>query len=44
MLIVDDSLEAASGLARLLALLGHDIAVAHDGPSALDTAPRTGPR
>ncbi|HEY2154369.1 MAG TPA: ATP-binding protein, partial [Isosphaeraceae bacterium] len=37
-LIVDDSLEAASGLARLLALLGHEISVAHDGPSALDAA------
>ncbi len=37
-LIVDDSDEAASGLARLLRLLGHDVVVAHDGPAALELA------
>jgi PAS domain S-box-containing protein len=34
-LVVDDNVDAASTLASLLTLLGHDVAVAHDGPGAL---------
>lgn len=36
--VVDDNVELALGLARLLKLLGHDVKMAHDGPSALDVA------
>ena len=35
--MVDDNVDAASTLARLLALLGHEVTVAHDGPGALAT-------
>ena len=38
MLIVDDNVDSARGLARLLKILGHDVQVAHDGPSALEVA------
>lgn len=34
-LIVDDNLDSAEALARLLALLGNDVQLAHDGPTAL---------
>lgn len=37
-LVVDDQVESAVLLARLLRARGHDVAVAHDGPSALDVA------
>jgi PAS domain S-box-containing protein len=37
-LVVDDNVELALGLGRLLKLLGHDVKLAHDGPSALETA------
>jgi PAS domain S-box-containing protein len=37
-LLVDDSRDAAETLARLLRRLGHEVAVAHDGPAALDAA------
>jgi PAS domain S-box-containing protein len=37
-LVVDDNLDSARGLSRLLKLLGHDIAVAHDGEAALELA------
>jgi CheY-like chemotaxis protein len=40
---VDDNVDAASTLARLLALLGDEVAIAHDGPAALATATRTRP-
>ncbi|MGC8644380.1 MAG: PAS domain-containing sensor histidine kinase, partial [Isosphaeraceae bacterium] len=33
-LVVDDNVELALGLARLLKLLGHDVRMAHDGPTA----------
>ena len=33
--MVDDNLDAAATLAEVLSLLGHDVRVAHDGPSAL---------
>jgi two-component system CheB/CheR fusion protein len=40
---VDDNVEAALTLAELLALEGHETHVAHDGPSAVDTARRLSP-
>jgi len=35
-LVVDDNVDAANSLADLLRLLGHEVEVAHDGPSALE--------
>jgi len=35
---VDDNEDAADTLAEMLEVLGYDVAVAHDGPSALITA------
>jgi signal transduction histidine kinase len=40
-LIVDDNVDAALLLAELLRLNGHEVAVAHDGPGALEAAART---
>lgn len=37
-LIVDDSVDTATGLAQLLMLLGNDVRVAFDGPSAIELA------
>jgi PAS domain S-box-containing protein len=37
-MVVDDNVELALGLARLLKLLGHDVRMAHDGPTALEAA------
>ena len=37
-LLVDDNLDAANGLATLLGLLGHEVEVVHDGPTALAAA------
>jgi PAS domain S-box-containing protein len=37
-LVVDDNTDAARALGRLLEILGHQVAVAHDGPAALDAA------
>jgi two-component system, chemotaxis family, sensor kinase Cph1 len=37
-LVVDDNVDAAQSLAMFLELLGHDVRVAHDGPSALALA------
>jgi signal transduction histidine kinase len=34
-LVVDDNVDAADSLGRLLQLLGHEISLAHDGPAAL---------
>jgi len=34
-LVVDDSRDSANSLARLLTVLGHDVAIAYDGPEAL---------
>jgi PAS domain S-box-containing protein len=42
-LVVDDNVDAASTLARLLMLLGHEVTVAHDGPGALATTTRARP-
>jgi signal transduction histidine kinase/ActR/RegA family two-component response regulator len=35
LLVVDDNRDAAASLAELLELLGHEVRVVHDGPSAL---------
>ncbi len=37
-LLVDDNVDAAQSLAMLLRLSGHEVAVAHDGPTALQAA------
>jgi signal transduction histidine kinase/CheY-like chemotaxis protein len=37
-LIVDDNVDTARGMARLLQLAGHDVRVAHDGRRALEVA------
>jgi CheY-like chemotaxis protein/two-component sensor histidine kinase len=37
-LVVDDNVDTARGMARLLTLLGHHVAVAHDGPEAIKVA------
>jgi CheY-like chemotaxis protein len=37
-LVVDDHIDAAQGIATLLRLLGHDVQVAHDGHAALEAA------
>jgi PAS domain S-box-containing protein len=42
-LVVDDNVDTASGMARLLKLRGHDVAVAHTGPEAIETAARHRP-
>ena len=38
MLVVDDNADSAESLALLLQMEGHDVRMAHDGPSALATA------
>ncbi|WP_437967171.1 ATP-binding protein [Sorangium sp. So ce260] len=37
-LLVDDNVDAAEGLRRILQLHGHTVSMAHDGPAALETA------
>jgi signal transduction histidine kinase/integral membrane sensor domain MASE1 len=37
-LVVDDNVDGAESLGLLLSLDGHEVRLAHDGPSALDTA------
>ena len=37
-LVVDDNLDAALSLCRVLALMGHEVLVARDGPHALVTS------
>jgi CheY-like chemotaxis protein len=37
-LVVDDSVDAAEALGELLRDFGHEVATAHDGPKALDSA------
>jgi PAS domain S-box-containing protein len=37
-LVVDDNIDTATGLARFLKLLGHDVRVAYDGPTAIEVA------
>jgi PAS domain S-box-containing protein len=42
-LVVDDNADAAESLAALLTIGGHDTAVAHDGPEAIEEARRFTP-
>jgi CheY-like chemotaxis protein len=42
-LVVDDNLDAAEGLAMLLSLRGHQVATAYDGQSALERARQLDP-
>jgi CheY-like chemotaxis protein/two-component sensor histidine kinase len=42
-LVVDDNADTASGMARLLELLGHDVAIAYTGPEAIEAAARHRP-
>ena len=42
-LVVDDNVDTARGMARLLKLLGHEVAVAHDGPEGIEAARRHRP-
>ncbi len=42
-LVVDDLADSAESLARLLRRWGHEVHIAHDGPSALLAATRTAP-
>jgi two-component system CheB/CheR fusion protein len=42
-LVVDDNVDAAETLAMLLTLVGHEVHVAHDGPTALKMAPALRP-
>jgi CheY-like chemotaxis protein len=37
-LIIDDNVDMARGLARLIKLLGHEVHVVHDGPTGLEAA------
>jgi CheY-like chemotaxis protein len=37
-LIVDDNQDTASGMAKLLKVLGHEAAIANDGPAAIEAA------
>jgi PAS domain S-box-containing protein len=43
-LVVDDNVDAAETLAEILRVCGYEVAVAHDGPSALELAPRFRPQ
>jgi len=43
-LVVDDNVDTARGLAKLLTRAGHEIVLAHDGPQALLTARDTMPQ
>jgi PAS domain S-box-containing protein len=42
-LVVDDNRDAAESLAMILELTGHEVALAHDGPAALEAAERFTP-
>jgi signal transduction histidine kinase len=42
-LVVDDSMDAAESMARLLLLAGHEVLLAHDGPRALELAAQERP-
>jgi len=42
-LVVDDNRDGAESLGRLLSVMGHEVAVAHDGRTALEQATQFGP-
>lgn len=37
-LVVDDNVDTVRGMSRLLKLIGHDVATAHNGPEAIEAA------
>jgi PAS domain S-box-containing protein len=37
-LVVDDNIDTARGVSKLLKLLGHNVRIAHDGPTAIEVA------
>jgi two-component system CheB/CheR fusion protein len=43
-LVVDDNIDAADSLSLMLQLLGAEVSVAYDGPSAINTAVREQPQ
>ena len=43
-LVVDDNVDAASGLGRLLGLMGYDVRVVNDGPAAVAEVDRFAPQ
>lgn len=43
-LVVDDNIDTARGLARLLEMAGHEVRVAHDGQEAIEAARETQPQ
>jgi CheY-like chemotaxis protein len=42
-LVVDDNVDLARGIARLLQIYGHEVQIAHDGPTGLDKAKKSNP-
>jgi CheY-like chemotaxis protein len=42
-LVIDDSVDTARGMARLLKLLGHEVAVAYSGPEGIEEAKKYRP-
>jgi two-component system CheB/CheR fusion protein len=42
-LIVEDNVDSAESLAKLLRLMGHEVEAVHDGPAALEVAPHFRP-
>ena len=43
-MVVDDNADAATSLSRLLSLLGNEVRVSHDGPTAIAEAEKFQPR
>ncbi len=43
MLVVDDYVDATRALERLLAVMGHEVIIAHDGKSGIELAERVRP-
>ncbi|GAC1308546.1 MAG: hypothetical protein NVSMB14_13170 [Isosphaeraceae bacterium] len=42
-LVVDDNVDTAQGMGRILKLLGHQVEIAHDGPTAIALAQKHQP-
>ena len=42
-LVVDDDIDTARSVSRLLSLLGHNVEIAHDGPTAIEASRVSGP-
>jgi PAS domain S-box-containing protein len=43
-LVVDDNVDTARGMARLMTLIGHEVATAHSGPEAIELARKLRPQ